>query len=238
MTTRTDGDTRSPAYPWLLCGSLGFAACALYYLLGFRIGWRWDLADAAALWVAITFGLPGLGGLLEALPVIVGAFARGWLAADDDEPGDVADEQPTPRTSPLVGGGLLDSWEQYHYNGLLLFLDHAEAANSLTSTALIPAAFTDGKHWGYWVSVLAASQLCVKSNGVATTLPQGRTWAWAKRQVRNGLFETPEDLGAAPPALPHPYREGLKYGTNPKPEKAGKGGQKVEKVAGGYDDDE
>lgn len=226
-TYRADG-YRHPAYPWLLCGSLGTAAVALYYLFGERIGWRWDLADAAALWVAVTFGLPGVGGLLEGLPLIAGAFMRGLAAADDDQPEDVADT-PARAVSPLVGGGLLDSWEQYHHDGLLLFLDHAEAADSLTSTALIPAAFTDGKHWGYWAGVLAASQLCVKSNGVATTLPQGRTWAWAKRQVRNGLFETPEDLGTAPPALPHPYREGLKYGTNLKSEKAGKGGLKVER---------
>lgn len=234
--------TRTPAprhwgYPWAMGASLGLAAGGLYYLACYFWGWPWGWQPAAALWLTFFGGVPGLGGLADWLALAGGRFVNFWLRSDDDQPEDVADD-PAPRTSPLVGGGLLDSWEQYHYNGLLLFLDHAEAANSLTSTALIPAAFTDGKHWGYWAGVLSASQLCVKTNGVATTLPAGRTWAWAKRQVRNGLFETPEDLGAAPPALPHPYREGLKYGTNPKPEKAGKGGQKVEKVAGGYDDDE
>lgn len=206
--------------------SVGLGTCGLYGLACYFWGWPWGWEAAAALWLACFGSIPALGGLSEWLALVVGAFARGFLAADDDRPEDVAAD-PAPRTSPLVGGGLLDSWEQYHYNGLLLFLDHAEAANSLTSTALVPAAFTDGKHWGYWAGVLAASQLCVKSNGVATTLPQGRTWAWAKRQVRNGLFETPEDLGAAPPPPPHPFREGLIY--NLKPEKAGKGGQKVER---------
>lgn len=227
-TIRADSDYRHPAYPWLLCGSLGFAACALYYLLGYRVGWHWDWADAAALWVAFAFGLPGLGGLLGALPLVIGAFMRGLLGADDDQPGDEgAEAQPSGRAlSPLVGGGLLSAWEQYHFDGLLGLLDHAEAADSLTSTALIPAAFTDGKHWGYWVGVFAASQLCVKINGVATTLPAGRSWAWARRQVLNGLFETPEDLGAPPPPPPHPFRPGLEY--KPKLAKAGKAGQKVD----------
>lgn len=228
---RADG-YRHPLYPWLLCGSLGAAACALYYLFGDRIGWRWDLADAAALWVAVTFGLPGLGGLLEGLPLIVGGFMRGFLAADDDQAGD--DGAPGPgdsarSVSPLVGGGLLSAWEQYHFDGLLTLLDHAEAADSLTSLALIPAAFADGKHWGYWVGILAASGICHKNNGIATALPAGRTWAWAKRQVRNGAFEAPEDTGADPTSPPHPYREGLKYGTRPKPEKAGKGPEKAAK---------
>lgn len=217
------------AYPWGMGASLGAGFVGLYYLAYYFWDWPWDVRAAGALWLAWLGVYPFLHDGAGALGLFIGGVARGFLAADDDQAGD--DGAPGPgdagrSQSPLVGGGLLDSWEQYHHDGLLLYLDHAEAAGALTSTALIPAAFTDGKHWGYWAGVLAASQLCVKSNGVATTLPAGRTWAWAKRQVRNGLFETPEDLGAAPPALPHPFRPGLAY--NLKPEKAGKAPKKVD----------
>lgn len=213
-TTANSGDTRHWAWPWLMGASLGMSAVGGYYLLVYFKGWRWGWELAGSLWLTVFGGYPFLYHTLNGLPKLLGAFARGWK-----EGGAPPEVGPAPKpaeagrsVSPLVGGGLLSAWEQYHYDGLLTLLDHAEAADSLTSTALIPAAFVDGKQWGYWTGILAASHICNKANGVATTLPQGRTWAWAKRQVRNGLFETPEDLGAPPPALPHPFRPGLEYG--------------------------
>lgn len=231
-TTRTDsGDYRHPAYPWLMCGSLGLAACALYYLLGYRVGWRWDWADAAALWVGITFGLPGLGGLALALSGAGDAFLRYWLSTDDDRREDVTDEpeppEPVTRT-PLVGGYLLNELEAHCYEGLLRLFQHAAAAGSLTSGALIGPAFNSWEHWGYWTNLAARSGFCVKANGVTTELPEGRTYAWVVGQIRLGNILWPSADDPAPQPLPHPFRAGLEY--KGKVEKVGKAGEKVAKV--------
>lgn len=232
--------TRTPAprhwgYPWAMGASLGLAAGGLYYLACYFWGWPWGWQPAAALWLTFFGGVPGLGGLADWLALAGGRFVNFWLRSDDDQPEDVADD-PAPRTSPLVGGYLLSEPEQYIHDGLLRLFQHAAAADSLTSTALIPAAFTDPQHWGYWTNLAAKSGFCVKQNGVTTTLPAGRTYAWVVGEIRRGNIIWPDANAPAPLPLPHPFQAGLSYKVEAG--KAGKGGQKAGKVAGGYDDDE
>lgn len=211
-------------------GSLGLTAAGLYYLAHYFKGWPWGWEVGVSIWLMV-FGLvPGLSWL-RYLPAwvagLVGAFARGWLATDDDQPGDA---EPTPDPLPrqlLVGGYQLDEFQQHIWDGLLRLFQHAAAADSLTSTALIGPAFSGTEHWGYWTNLAAASGLCVKANGVTTVLPKGRTYAWAVAEIRKGNILWPaDDGGPAPQPLPYPFRAGLAYKDNV--EKVEKGGYKVD----------
>lgn len=111
--------------------------------------------------------------------------------------------EPERMPSPLVGGYLLNEWEQYHRDGLRLLFQHGRAAGALTSTALIGAAFRDSAHWGYWTDLAAANRLCEKQNGVTTALPPNRTFTWALRRVEVWDCDAPE--GTTPLPLPYPF---------------------------------
>jgi hypothetical protein len=218
---------RHPAYPWLMGASLGLSAVGLYYLAGYFYGWPWGIEPAVALWLSVFGGVPALGGLFEWLALVSGSFMRGWLAADDDQAEDLADAPEPVAVSPLVGGYELDETERYHFEGLLRTFQHAAAAGSLKSGALIPAAFDNWGHWGYWTDQAAKSGLCVKANGVPTTLPADRTYAWAVGEIRKGNIIWPAEDAPAPQPLPHPFRAGLAYKLTL--EKVSKGAEKVGK---------
>jgi hypothetical protein len=214
---------RHPAYPWLVCGSLGISAVGAYYLFGYAMGWRWDWADALALWVMLTFGLPAVGDLLGFL-----VAAWDWLRRPA-EPLDPAPppEAALPALTPMGGGYELSEAERFYFEGLLRTFQHAAAAGSLKSGALIPAAFDNWGHWGYWTDQAAKSGLCVKANGVPTTLPADRTYAWAVGEIRKGNIIWPAEDAPAPQPLPHPFRAGLAYKLTL--EKVSKGAEKVGK---------
>jgi hypothetical protein len=128
----------------------------------------------------------------------------------------------------LVGGYLLNAWEQFHYDGLLLTFQHAMAAGSLKSTVLIPTAFRDWGHWTYWTDLAARNRYCDKANGVATTLPPGVEYATIIKRIKIGDFVSPDDPGGpAPQPLPHPFSIGLAYKVEL--QKVSKGAEKVGK---------
>lgn len=229
MDASRAGNVRHPAYPWLMGASLGLAAVGAYYLAYYFAGWPWDLRAAFALWLAFLGGYPFLHDGAGVVGVFLGALARGWVAADDDQPGDEGAPGPgEPQvTSPLVGGYLLSEPEQFVYEGLLRLFQHAAAADSLTSTALIPAAFHSWDHWTYWTDLAAKSGFCLKANGVTTKLPPNRTYAWVVGEIRKGNIIWPPDDGPAPQPLPHPFSVGLTYKVEA--QKAGKGAEKVQR---------
>lgn len=215
--------TDHPVYPWLMGASLGLSAAGLYYLAGYFWGWPWGIEPALSLWLTVFGGYP----FLYHLPALAGAFMRGLLARDDDRREDVEPEPEPRQQSTLVGGYILGPWLQYHYDGLLLYFQHAAAAGKLTSTALIPAAFTDPAHWKYWSDIAAANRLVDKANGIETVMPPGRDYTWAIKRLRAGDFDVPEgDGGPAPQAQPHPFSVGLRYKVELG--KAGKGGPKAD----------
>lgn len=232
----------SRASSWLIGAALGGSAACAAYLLCIVGGWPWTWQIGATVAMGVALFVPGIeyawqsavaarAYWLNPEQAIVGAF----VAADDDRPEDLGDDERRQPT-PLVGGYLLDEAEQYIYTGLLRLFQHAAAAGSLTSTALIPAAFTQPEQWVYWTDLAAKSGLCVKANGVATALPPSRTYAWAVGEIRKGNIIWPTADSPAPQPLPHPFAVGLIY--KAEPQKAGKGGPKVDKVAGGYGDDD
>lgn len=228
------------ASSWLIGAAFGGAAVCAVYLLCTAAGWLWTPQIGVAVFGAVALGVPGLEWAWQSAVAARAywlhpeqAFVGAFLAADDDRPEDVAG--PVAST-PLVGGYLLDEAEQFVYEGLLRTYQHAAAAGSLTSTALIPAAFTDPQHWGYWTNLAAKSGFCIKQNGVTTTLPAGRTYAWVVGEIRRGNIIWPGADAPAPLPLPHPFQAGLTY--KAELQKAGKGLEKAGKVTGGYDDDE
>lgn len=232
MTTTADTDTRHWAWPWLMGASLGMSAVGAYYLMVYFAAWPWGWQLACSLWLTVFGGYPFVYHTLTDLPKLAGAFARGWRAADDDRPEDVEPDPAPVAASPLVGGYLLDEAERHEYEGLLRLFQHAAAAGSLTSGALIPAAFDNWGHWGYWTDRAAKSGLCVKANGKPTTLPPGRTFAWVVGEIRKGNIIWPAADSPAPQPLPHPFRAGLEYKVEV--QKAEKAGEKVKEV----DDDD
>lgn len=157
---------------------------------------------------ALTHGVSWFGGTLAAimlLPVvggILGSLADAWATWDAMQ---AESRQPPPAPPPTPThvslAGDLDEAERYVQDGLRLTLEHARRAGALTGDA-IGAAFGHPTYWQWWTDVLALSGLAVKVNGKPTVLPEGRTYAWALRQVRLGYFELPATL---PPTLPpHP----------------------------------
>lgn len=228
MTTDTARPAAAPrhgAYAWLMGLSLGIASVGAYYLLHYFQGWPWGWQAALALALTVFGGYPFLHDGAGFVGVFVGAVMRGFLAADDDQPGDVA-PATAPVVSPLVGGYELSETERFYFEGLLRTFQHAAAAGSLTSGALIPAAFDNWGHWGYWTDQAAKSGFCVKANGVTTALPPGRTYAWVVGEIRKGNIIWPDNDGPAPQPLPHPFSAGLTYKVTA--QKVLKGAEKVD----------
>jgi hypothetical protein len=187
------------ASSWIIAFGVGLGAGFSVYGTGQGVaaaavsGFQWF-----GLTLAGVFGLPMLLWLLNAVVDFSDRLR--------DYRGEAEPTTPTPTPpSPLVAGALLDEYERYVQDGLLLTLAHARRANSLTVSALVPAAFSDRSAWVWWTDVLASSRLVDKANGVPTALPPGRTWTWAIRQVRNGYFEVPDARPDAPlPPQPAP----------------------------------
>jgi hypothetical protein len=204
MATQDRPVDRAPAdwlraSSWIIAFGVGLGAGFSVYGTGQGVaaaavsGFQWF-----GLTLAGVFGLPMLLWLLNA---VVDFSDRLRDYRGESEP---TTPTPTP-PSPLVAGALLDEYERYVQDGLLLTLAHARRANSLTVSALVPAAFSDRSAWVWWTDVLASSRLVDKANGVPTALPPGRTWTWAIRQVRNGYFEVPDARPDAPlPPQPAP----------------------------------
>lgn len=222
----------SRASSWLIGVCLGGALACAWYLGHAVFGWPWGWQIGASLVLMLAGATPAFEWFVSlALSARAGwlhpeqAFVGAVLAADDDRPEDLEPEPSPVAASPLVGGYLLDEREAFYYTGLLRLFQHAAAADALTSTALIPAAFTDGKHWQYWTDLAAKSGLCVKANGVTTTLPASRTYAWAVGEIRKGNIIWPDADAPAPQPLPHPFQAGLSY--KAEAGKAYKGPQKV-----------
>lgn len=221
------------AYPWLMGFSLGVAAVGCYGLGCYFRDWPWGYEAALALWALCFGGVPVLAELPGGLAALLGAFLRGWRGEPVELAGE-SDAAPVvvPPPAPLVGGYLLSEREQFYYEGLLRLFQHAAAADSLTSPALIGPAFTDPKHWGFWTDLAAHSGFCVKSNGVTTVLPKGRTYAWVVAEIRKGNILWPGGDAPALEPLPHPFVVGLSYGVN-----VGKAAKGLQKAAEGDWDD-
>lgn len=193
----------------------------------------WAEAGLMLLWFGAAFGLAG-GYVLRRDWNMDADHAKSLWALDEDErrarlPIVTPDQpEPLPTVSPLVGGGLMDEWELHHLQGLLLTLRHASEVGSLTSTSLIGLAFRDYEHWVYWVDILVVSGLADKQNGIPTAIKAGKTWAWAKRQVVNGLFDAPAQYKGSPfPEPPLPFSASLH--DKVKLERAGKAGKRFGK---------
>jgi hypothetical protein len=165
----------------------------------------------AALWLALVQGGAWFGYSLAAVFLVPAFLWLGHRCLDLSDrlrerraASEVGNDQDEPAgvVSPLVGGGLLTDVERHIMDGLLLTLEHGRAAGGLTHDK-IGHAYSNTRHWQFWTDQLAANDLAVKVNGVATALPKSRTYTWTMRQVRMGAFEAPE-LGTDAPLPPLP----------------------------------